>query len=246
MIFANSFVQPAFPSPLYLAVALSSALLHFVLYKASFHASALLWPRYFNIPKTVGNDKDKVQEHVGCHSKSDQVEWASRVVSNIHATIVFLWGMYIFWTTPEFYAEHSLVAEGVSSFHSALLYSFSNGYFLMDLYLVLRYMNDTSSVVHHVIVGLSQWVIMIYGKAYILGVSISVTEATTVFVNQRYFFAKTGIYDWRYKLNGVFMFVGFLLFRVTYTGYIIFLTLTNFSSMLYPLLCECVESYDIF
>lgn len=239
MIFSNSFAQPTFPPVIYPLSIIASFLLHLLLHKLCFSLSALIWPQYFLIAKY--DDEPSTMKHeervagvetVGCRSRTDQMEWTSRLVSNFHATVVFLWGMYIFWTTPEFYIEHSFITGDGASFHSALLYCFSNGYFLLDLYMALRYMNDKSSIVHHVVIAFNQLVILFYWKAFIMGISISVTEATTVFVNQRWFFAKSGVYDWRYRLNGVIMFFGFLIFRVTYSGYIIFVTYTNMSGML--------------
>ncbi len=83
-------------------------------------------------------------------SKRDQVEWNSRVISNIHAYVMLFVGMYIYFTTPEYYRDLNMLHGDVQS---ATLFAYSFGYFCFDLILLFRYMRDDSaSFIHHFVI----------------------------------------------------------------------------------------------
>eukprot|EP01112_Ceratiomyxa_fruticulosa_P011664 TRINITY_DN3186_c0_g1_i1.p1 TRINITY_DN3186_c0_g1~~TRINITY_DN3186_c0_g1_i1.p1 ORF type:complete len:259 (-),score=18.40 TRINITY_DN3186_c0_g1_i1:65-841(-) len=148
-----------------------------------------------------------------------KVEWDSRVVSNLNAAIVTLGSLYAVCFYSNDWTDNPY---GAPNIYSKFFISVILGYFLYDLVLVLMYRDlwGFSTIAHHVI-GL-----ITYGSGkfsgschYILSVWL-LTEATTPFVNQRWFFdVLNKKSSTLYIFNGLAMALGFLLIRTLVVPY---------------------------
>jgi len=149
----------------------------------------------------------------------DRIEWGSRVVSTVNALYV------------TYGAFHSMIFERVWDQHPFLGYSaFSDhyhrvfmGYIAYDLILVLsnKCIRSKSTIAHHVIASFAYSVGVAYRSVQMLTNAFLATEATTPFVNNRWFMAVTKLHNTRtYILNGLLMTFGFLFVRVLFVPYI--------------------------
>jgi hypothetical protein len=145
------------------------------------------------------------------------------VVSNLHAVFAVVSGLYCV-NLPVW--EHAAIA-GSSPLSTALL-CVSVGYFVYDCCLCLlnKSIRSASTLLHHSL-ALVCFAVAITSDVchYSLGVFL-ITESTTPFVNQRFFFDKMGMKTsvW-HVANGLAMWVGFLIVRVLYANFAVWYTL---------------------
>lgn len=143
------------------------------------------------------------------------MEWNSRIVSNIHAVFGAVGGAYIIythrsWTSYEFYGSSDATLN---------ILAISIAYFIYDLFLCLLnpVIRSKSTLLHHVMaLGSVGSALLFHVCVYQLGFFL-LTEITTPCVNQRYFFDKSNMKTsvWN-VVNGLGMWLGFLVFRVYY------------------------------
>jgi hypothetical protein len=102
---------------------------------------------------------------------------------------------------------------------------FMVGYFIYDLSVVLIYFrNDWGSMVHHVCAIAVHIIICAKGICAFIELCFVVTEFSTPFVNNRFFFADAGMKERkRYVYNGIMMFITFLVLRIPLIGFIPYL-----------------------
>jgi len=147
------------------------------------------------------------------------VEWDSRVVSNLNAVFVTLGSLYAIYFHPNDWAVNPY---GPPNTYSSLFISAILGYFVYDLVLVLVYRDllSFSTIAHHVIGLVTYGAGKFSGSChYILSLWL-LTEATTPFVNQRWFLEvlqkKSSPL---YIINGLAMALGFLFIRTLIVPY---------------------------
>lgn len=174
------------PSEMFVSTLLSTAFWAAV-YQISQIVSPLLWVTYRRA------------------SSKTQLEWNSRLVSNVHALVI----AYIYTQTLSasdcYYS--SPYPSGPSLLNTTSIQAFSFGYFLYDFLLIAfnwSALGAADMLLHH-FVGLLSNAAIIYwdcGTVYYLMAGIS--EITTPFVNQRWFFLQS---DMRtspaWTINGV-------------------------------------------
>lgn len=151
-------------------------------------------------------------------SASVRVEWLSRVVSNLHAVVL----------TPALaaavFGDASLAAGGPLSAGPAVhgLLKVGLGYFIYDAVLVTAYRRSISApgqtLFHHALVLSSvSWVLSVrLPLATVWAALLFLTEASTPFVNQRWFMAIRHRQSRAYKITGVTMTVAFFVARPLY------------------------------
>jgi len=166
-----------------------------------------------------------------------QAEWNSRVVSNIHALITAQGAARAMLWDPVYHATD--YAFGMSDLMQFYL-AFSTGYFLYDFFIIHIHAStglwDAATFLHHVIAIICNIAVLMSGEAeYFLGFFLF-TEATTPFINQRWFCSVTNMRESTlYLVNGLLMFLGWMVVRVGIMSYIMWLIIserqTGFSKM---------------
>ncbi len=161
-----------------------------------------------------------------------QVEWDSRVVSTIHAIVSFILGYICFFVHPESMLGHTLPWQavfGVVEFRDYAL-MITSGYLFYDLLLCLRFssLGDRLILCHHVLilvafgVGVSTTVGTFYMAALLLN------EASTPFTNLNFALASCLLQNTMlYKVNGVCLWVSFLVCIFTFGYFDFFFLLSN-------------------
>jgi hypothetical protein len=156
-------------------------------------------------------------------STTEQLDWCSRIASNIHAIGTAVVGMAVFFSEPRYYEDMDLLhRENIT----AILFGFSTSYLIVDAVIVLRNpaLGGIPILLHHVFVTLSQFSMLFYNKMYLLGVVTCFTEVTTLFINQRWYFEKACMKDGiLYVVNGLMIWLFWLIFRIGHAGYLAFL-----------------------
>lgn len=140
------------------------------------------------------------------------VNYVSRLVSNVHAVVATVLGFYCIYHTP--LTSANLV---YSSMHMHMVALFiTAGYLCYDLLNMLRNWDalmDNTMVVHHLVCLTSFIVGVVYGRGNLIQVAFLVNEASTPFLNQRWFLLEAG------KKNTAFYKVNLGLFALTFVAF---------------------------
>ncbi|KAF2290337.1 hypothetical protein GH714_011152 [Hevea brasiliensis] len=148
-------------------------------------------------------------------TEAEKIEWNNRGFSTFHALIVASASFYLLLLSGLFYedSQDELIINRKSIVSNSVL-GISVGYFLADLSMILwnfPALGGLEYVLHH---GLSMYSIFLslisgQGQMYILMVLFS--EATTPFVNLRWYLDVAGRKSSKmYVCNGVLLFLGWL------------------------------------
>jgi len=172
--------------------------------------------------------------------KFDQSDWNSRVVSTIHAVWATYGAVIIMFDLP----EYSWFSE---STYANLFFPTLVGYLAYDLLVVLAHRNlwDKGTFLHHTVGIACFCVVMSFNIAHFIANLWYITEATTPFVNQRWFFDKTGMkHSPIFVVNGFIMWLGFLLLRIGIAPAIFITLYRDWSRVVlrlgYPMICTVV------
>ncbi|XP_008804656.2 TLC domain-containing protein 4-like [Phoenix dactylifera] len=152
-------------------------------------------------------------------SKLQKVEWNNRGFSTIHAVLAATVSFYLVVISDLFRdGPHEELMINRKSVLSDTLFGISIGYFLSDLAMLLwffPYLGGKEYVLHH---GLSMYSILlslISGKAHVYILMVLFSEATTPFVNLRWYLDIAGQKSSNlYIYNGVALFLGWLVARI--------------------------------
>ena len=141
--------------------------------------------------------------------------WASSVVSNLHAVVICWFSVTALCETPSFMTTSDFL---LSTEVSLLCSEIFLGYIVSDLVLVLWYNAKWpgmfANLMHHVsmVICWSQLTMGKYGQLFALS---AVCEASTPFVNFRWFLGKLGMKEsLLYFYNGLAMTFSFFVLRV--------------------------------
>jgi len=124
----------------------------------------------------------------------EQIEWQSRIVSTVHASIVFPLVVYILLSDAEFSVNPATSRNPIGDFTMCL----SVGYFLSDLILILRHRIPPllPLILHHVFAG---WAFIMAigpkGGARWFGTYLLLTEATAPWNNTHWALSRTSMKD---------------------------------------------------
>ena len=150
--------------------------------------------------------------------------WNASAVSSVHGIVVSAVGFYVLRTQDALYTE----GYTYETPESLLCVNIVVGYLLSDLYLGITHLDwpGTAMMLFHHILGIFS---MIYTSVYHFGtgmiVCIVVLEATSPFVNFRWFFEKNGLKTSSptlYLVNGAMITVSWFLLRICFYGWMIF------------------------
>eukprot|EP00026_Physarum_polycephalum_P013732 Phypoly_transcript_14165.p1 GENE.Phypoly_transcript_14165~~Phypoly_transcript_14165.p1 ORF type:complete len:280 (+),score=33.17 Phypoly_transcript_14165:127-966(+) len=164
-----------------------------------------------------------------------QVDWCSRIVSNINA-VVATYGALTVLATKDFDKFPLTAWNEDGGFYIQILL----GYFAYDFILILanKELQSVGTIVHHILGLLNYGLVCISGQEQYLALLWMATELTTPFVNMRWFLAVTKqSHTMLYTINGLAMTLAFLCWRVIYIPTKAFYTLYYFSDhfyLLYP------------
>jgi hypothetical protein len=149
--------------------------------------------------------------------------WNASAVSSVHGVVVSAVGFYVLSTQNELYSE----GYKYETAESLLCVNIVVGYLMSDLYLSITHLEwpGTAMMLFHHILGIFS---MIYTTVYHFGtgmvVCIVVLEATSPFVNFRWFFEKNGMKTESptlYVLNGAMITISWFLLRICFYGWMI-------------------------
>ncbi|PPS13707.1 hypothetical protein GOBAR_AA06910 [Gossypium barbadense] len=160
-------------------------------------------------------------------SKLQRTEWSNRSISTFHAIFIAIISLYfVFWSN--LYSDHEYA--GPITFRSSALSTFtlgvSLGYFLSDLAMIIwfyPFLGGMEYVLHHLlsVAGIANPMLTGEGQVYTFMVLIS--ESTTPGINLRWYLDTAGMKRSRaYLINGVVMFVAWLVARILLFMYLFY------------------------
>ncbi len=178
-------------------------------------ASVLLWLVVYFVSYVGSNFISKTYRSLG---RVDRIEWCSRVVSSIHASISAAVGLYLWWTIAEYEINLAFAQPDAVVY----LACFSVGYIMFDTLLLALNRNEESVFVwqifiHHIVSILAVFLNFVFGVGSVCGIFLLTTEFSTPFVNQRWFLLKCGLREsYLYTINGILMAAAFFGCRVVW------------------------------
>ncbi|XP_010931427.1 uncharacterized protein [Elaeis guineensis] len=152
-------------------------------------------------------------------SKLQKIEWNNRGFSTFHAVLAAAASFYLLVISDLFEdgASEELMINRKSVLSDTML-GISLGYFLSDMAMILQFfpsLGGKEYVLHH---GLSMYSIffsLILGKAHVYILMVLFSEATTPFVNVRWYLDTAGQKSSNmYIYNGMALFLGWLVARI--------------------------------
>lgn len=175
-------------------------------------------------------------------NKAQKVEWNNRGFSTFHALVVAVASLYFLLASDLFKdgSQEDLIINRTSTESDTIL-GISIGYFLSDLVMILwtyPALGGVEYVFHH---GLSMFSIiqsLLSGQGHIYIFMVLFTESTTPFVNLRWYLDAAGKKKSKlYTLNGVALFLGWLVARIVLFGYFFYHMFIHFDQVkeVYPL-----------
>eukprot|EP00300_Choanocystis_sp_HF-7_P031106 c40202_g1_i1.p1 GENE.c40202_g1_i1~~c40202_g1_i1.p1 ORF type:complete len:304 (-),score=42.93 c40202_g1_i1:19-930(-) len=162
-----------------------------------------------------------------------QIEWQSRVLSNVNAALTALLG------AVELLSVSDWITDTVS--HSAFKMALLSGYLLHDFELVLRDSGlfSVAILIHHLLGLVSGYYAVSWRAYHKITMIFFLTETTTPFINARWFLAAWG---WRdglaYNWNGFAIWASWTVFRIV--------PLPLLYSILAPLAVKLVDAEEWF
>ncbi|XP_028413076.1 transmembrane protein 56-like [Dendronephthya gigantea] len=162
----------------------------------------------------------------------DQVNWDTRIGSNIHAVVATAISLYAFFFDQSTLLDHFctdsvIVRSGIS---------ITFGYILADFLVIVwyyRYFQDKFMVIHHIMALLAYIFVIVDGYILFFANIRQIAELSTPFVNQRWFYDITGQprSSKAFIRNGLLMILAFFLGRIIFIPYFYYKT---FSVWFYP------------
>lgn len=174
--------------------------------------STILWAGLYSISEHLLPSKYIEMIKASC-TPSEWKDIRSRLVSNIHALYSCFIAIYFYKNDPKFQSWDIVYTSDSFSLAS----TGTLGYFLYDYLLIMTDFESLGGLgmfCHHVCVVSCLLGCCYYRVYHIVVVMFCLSEITTPFVNARVIMLKMGMKDSPYYvLNGLFMFLGFVLFR---------------------------------
>ncbi|TYJ34204.1 hypothetical protein E1A91_A05G153100v1 [Gossypium mustelinum] len=160
-------------------------------------------------------------------TKIQRVDWNNRGISTTHAIFVSALSLYfVFWS--DLFSDPHLT--GLMVFRSSQLSTFglgvSLGYFFSDLAMTLwQYpaLGGIEYVIHHFLSGTAVAYSMFTGEAQLYTYMVLISEVTTPEIHLRWYLDTAGMKrSTAYLINGVVIFIGWLIARVLLFGYMFY------------------------
>ncbi|CAF0739139.1 unnamed protein product [Brachionus calyciflorus] len=143
-----------------------------------------------------------------------QLDFVVRIISTLHAIAIFSIASYILITDNKIY-ENKLIYRSNAS---VWLTNIAIGYFIYDTCLMFIYKKELFNwqyLLHHLIGIISSLVIKYYGYFGYIAIIRSLSEASTLFINLRWFLLTLKLEDTKlYIWNGIVVVISFGLVRI--------------------------------
>lgn len=154
--------------------------------------------------------------------KEDKKDWfmllSSYLVSTAHAFLSLALAVFVCIGETQF-SDHSQSLIG-KSFVTTVSIAWSLGYYFYDIQMVAKEypkLGEYPVIVHHIMYILGALAIVFYDHGYFIMVLFNLTEASTPFVNVRWFLSETGLdskFSLVYAVNGILMWLMFGVCRI--------------------------------
>ncbi|MEW5318260.1 MAG: hypothetical protein WDW38_009494 [Sanguina aurantia] len=150
--------------------------------------------------------------------RADQRDWDTRYASMLHSALLVYFGCHEVIATRAYYqeAEHPMLMVFRTSRVTNMALGMSLGFFVVDMAATLKYnMGGTEMALHHVGSFSCVAIAAFSGQCHLYVLWMLTTEATTPFVNIRWWLDKAGLkahplYFW----NGIAIVLSWMLFRL--------------------------------
>ncbi|KAK8664526.1 hypothetical protein V6N13_084311 [Hibiscus sabdariffa] len=159
-------------------------------------------------------------------TKIQRVEWNNRGISTVHAVFISTLSLYFVFGSNLFSDELARLLVFRSSPLSTFGLGVSVGYFLSDLGMILWLypsLGGIEYVIHHTLSGIAVAYSMFTGEAQLYTYMVLISEVTTPEINIRWYLDTAGMKrSTAYLINGVVIFLAWLIARVLLFGYMFY------------------------
>ncbi|XXG65791.1 hypothetical protein AAC387_Pa05g3412 [Persea americana] len=160
-------------------------------------------------------------------SKTQRVEWNNRGISTVHAIFITVMSIYFVFFSNLFSGDHFATSVTFrSSPLSAFTLGVSMGYFIADLGMIIwQYpsLGGMEYVLHHLLSLVAIAYSILSGEGQLYTFMVLISETTTPAVNLRWYLDTTGMKrSSAYLVNGVIMFVAWLVARMLLFAYLFY------------------------
>ncbi|KAF5732514.1 TRAM LAG1 and CLN8 (TLC) lipid-sensing domain containing protein isoform 1 [Tripterygium wilfordii] len=152
-------------------------------------------------------------------TKIQRVEWNNRAISTIHALFITTLSLYFVFISDLFSEER---LAGLITLRSSALSTFalgiSVGYFIADIGMIIWFypsLGGMEYVIHHLLSMAAVAYAMLTGEGQLYTYMVLISETTTPGVNLRWYLDAAGMKKSKtYIINGVVMFIAWLVARI--------------------------------
>ncbi|KAL3633800.1 hypothetical protein CASFOL_022562 [Castilleja foliolosa] len=160
-------------------------------------------------------------------AKSRQIEWSNRAISTFHSVYITIVSLYFVFSSELFVDNLHLGPFTLrSSIFSTCALGVSVGYFLIDLGMIIwcyPSLGGMEYVIHHLLSLVALSYAMLTGQAQIYTYMVLISEATTPWINLRWYLDAAGMKRSKaYTINGVVIFLAWLVVRILLFIYMFF------------------------
>ncbi|XP_011100502.1 transmembrane protein 56-B [Sesamum indicum] len=169
-------------------------------------------------------------------TKSQQIEWSNRAISTFHAVYIATVSLYLlFWS--DLYSDD--LHHGPITLRSSTLSVFalgvSVGYFLSDFSMIIWFypsLGGMEYVIHHILSLVGVMYTMLTGEGQLYTYMVLVSEATTPWINLRWYLDAAGMKrSSAYIVNGVVIFIAWLVARILWFVYLFYHVYLHFDQV---------------
>ncbi|MBA0614470.1 hypothetical protein Godav_014765 [Gossypium davidsonii] len=169
-------------------------------------------------------------------SKVQRNEWNNRSISTVHASFITVMSLYfVFWSN--LYSDNRYA--GMIMFRSSALSTFtlgvSVGYFLADIGMIIWFYSSLGGieyVIHHFLSLTAVAYSMMTGEGQLYTFMVLISETTTPGINLRWYLDTAGMKRSRaYLINGVVIFVTWLVARILLFMYLFYHVYLHFDQL---------------
>uniref|UniRef100_A0A7S3YPV9 TLC domain-containing protein n=1 Tax=Lotharella globosa TaxID=91324 RepID=A0A7S3YPV9_9EUKA len=208
-----------------------------------FISQGLFWTSHYaseNLSRTYNKLDPAIQSY-----------WCASAISSLHGAVISYWGFAAastagLWTTDDFFKTTSQTTGCCN-----VLVGYLCSDLALSLYYGGRWPGNTANIIHHITAILAFIQMSAWGFGHSLGMMIIVLETTTPFVNQRWFFEKTGMkvtHPALYVANGLAMVILWFLLRILLVGWVgirLIAVREQVASMAWPQVLTVVCTYAV-
>ncbi|KAL6620507.1 hypothetical protein ACP70R_035646 [Stipagrostis hirtigluma subsp. patula] len=168
-------------------------------------------------------------------TKMRKIEWNNRGMSTVHAIFITVMSAYLVFFSSLFSDQLDGPITFRSSHLSNLTLGVSVGYFIADLAMILWFypsLGGMEYIIHHMLSLVSVVYAMLSGEGQLYTYMVLISETTTPGINLRWFLDIAGMkHSKAYLLNGVAMFLTWLVARIILFMYLFYHIFINYDQV---------------